>query len=87
MGSVDTRDLKVKVLKIDVSFAVKRKRSAPHSVQGPLQTLLDLWATGSDNVKIASFLAVRRMYVGGDDALRDLCLKVSPLLIFIWALS
>ncbi|ORX36257.1 Noc2p family-domain-containing protein [Kockovaella imperatae] len=40
-----------------------------------LKTLLDLWSAGSDNVKIASFLAVRKLYIAGDDALRDLCLK------------
>ena len=43
------------------------------------QVLLELWSTASDSVRIASFLAVRKAFVAGDDALKDLCLKVSAL--------
>jgi hypothetical protein len=44
--------------------------------------LLDLWTSAGDSVRVASILAVRKMFVAGDDALRDLCLKVS--FIFVW---
>lgn len=43
------------------------------------QVLLELWSTSSDNVRIASFLAVRKTFVAGDDSLKDLCLKVNNL--------
>lgn len=41
-----------------------------------LQVLLELWSSAGDNVRIAAFLAVRKTYVAGDDALKDSCLKV-----------
>lgn len=40
-----------------------------------VKLLLDLWSSSSDNVRIACFLAVRRVYVAGDEAVKDLCLK------------
>lgn len=43
------------------------------------QVLLELWSSASDNVRIAAFLAVRKLFVGGDDAIRDICLKVSSI--------
>ncbi|KAK4684424.1 nucleolar complex protein 2, partial [Tremellales sp. Uapishka_1] len=40
-----------------------------------LKVLLELWATANDNVRIAAFLAVRKVFEGGDDAVKDMCLK------------
>lgn len=41
------------------------------------KVLLELWSSASDNVRIAAFLAVRKLFVGGDDSIRDICLKVN----------
>jgi nucleolar complex protein 2 len=43
-----------------------------------LKVLLELWSSAPKaSVRIAAFLAVRRMFEGGDDAIKDQCLKVS----------
>ena len=42
-----------------------------------LKVLLELWSSASDSVRIAAFLVVRKTFVAGDDALKDLCLRVS----------
>ncbi|GMK58135.1 hypothetical protein CspeluHIS016_0501670 [Cutaneotrichosporon spelunceum] len=44
-------------------------------VRAYLKTLLELWSTASDSVRIAAFLAIRRMFVAGDDAIKDICLR------------
>ncbi|WWC87628.1 uncharacterized protein L201_002518 [Kwoniella dendrophila CBS 6074] len=40
-----------------------------------LKVLLELWGTASDQVRIASFLSIRKLFVIGDDAVKDLCLR------------
>ncbi|WVQ62856.1 uncharacterized protein L199_001005 [Kwoniella botswanensis] len=40
-----------------------------------LKVLLELWGSASDQVRIAAFLAVRKLFVIGDDAVKDLCLR------------
>ncbi|WVR04139.1 hypothetical protein IAU60_001138 [Kwoniella sp. DSM 27419] len=40
-----------------------------------LKVLLELWSFAGDNVRIAAFLAVRKLFVAGDDAVKDLCLR------------
>ncbi|OCF39587.1 nucleolar complex protein 2 [Kwoniella heveanensis CBS 569] len=40
-----------------------------------LKVLLELWSTAGDSVRIASFLAVRKLFIAGDDAVKDLCLR------------
>lgn len=40
------------------------------------QTCLELWSTASDEVRIAAFLAVRRVAAASDESLLDLALKV-----------
>jgi nucleolar complex protein 2 len=42
-----------------------------------MQLLLDLWSSAADNVRIACFLAVRKVFVAGDETIKELCLKVS----------
>lgn len=49
--------------------------SARKHVRAYLKTLLDLWSSASDSVRIAAFLAIRKMFVAGDDAIKDLCLS------------
>ncbi|KAK8861243.1 hypothetical protein IAR55_002062 [Kwoniella newhampshirensis] len=49
--------------------------SARKHLRAYLKVLLDLWSSASDSVRIASFLAVRKLFVAGDDAVKDLCLK------------
>ena len=39
--------------------------------------LLDLWSSAADNVRIACFLAVRRVYLAGDESVKELALKVN----------
>ncbi|KAJ9094837.1 hypothetical protein QFC20_006815 [Naganishia adeliensis] len=40
-----------------------------------LKLLLDLWSSAADNVRIACFLAVRKVYKAGDESIKELCLK------------
>ena len=47
-------------------------------IRAYLKVLLDLWSSAADSVRIAAFLAVRKLFVAGDDAIKDLCLKVGP---------
>ncbi|WWD16856.1 hypothetical protein CI109_101288 [Kwoniella shandongensis] len=49
--------------------------SARKHLRAYLKVLLDLWSSASDSVRIASFLAVRKLFVAGDDAVKDLCLR------------
>ncbi|BEI82314.1 hypothetical protein CcaverHIS002_0301820 [Cutaneotrichosporon cavernicola] len=44
-------------------------------VRAYLKTLLELWSSASDSVRVASFLAIRRMFVAGDEAIKDICLR------------
>lgn len=44
-------------------------------VKAYLKLLLDLWSSAADNVRIACFLAVRKVYVAGDESIKELCLK------------
>lgn len=48
------------------------------SIPPRVQLLLDLWSSAADNVRIACFLAVRRVYKAGDESIKELCLKVGP---------
>jgi nucleolar complex protein 2 len=51
--------------------------SARKTMRAYLKVLLELWSSApNDSVRIAAFLAVRRMSEGGDDAIKDQCLKV-----------
>ena len=51
--------------------------SARKAMRAYLKVLLELWSSApNDSVRIAAFLAVRRMSEGGDDAIKDQCLKV-----------
>ncbi|ODN77012.1 hypothetical protein L202_05559 [Cryptococcus amylolentus CBS 6039] len=49
--------------------------SARKHLRAYLKVLLDLWSSAGDDVRIASFLAVRKLFVQGDDAVKDLCLR------------
>ncbi|KAJ9096602.1 hypothetical protein QFC19_007135 [Naganishia cerealis] len=40
-----------------------------------LKLLLELWSSSADNVRIACFLAVRKVYKAGDQSMKELCLK------------
>ncbi|KAL1410283.1 Nucleolar Complex 2 protein [Vanrija albida] len=40
-----------------------------------LKVLLDLWSSASDSVRVAAFLAIRKMFVAGDEAVKDLALR------------
>jgi nucleolar complex protein 2 len=51
--------------------------SARKHLRAYLKVLLDLWSSASDSVRIAAFLAIRKMFVAGDEAIKDACLKVS----------
>lgn len=42
-----------------------------------LKVLLDLWSTASDSVRIQAFLGIRKVFEGGDDVVKELCLRVS----------
>ena len=42
-----------------------------------LKVLLDLWSTASDSVRIQAFLGIRKVFEGGDDTVKELCLRVS----------
>jgi nucleolar complex protein 2 len=44
-------------------------------IRAYLNTLLDLWANAADSVRVAAFLAIRRMFVMGDDAIKDIALR------------
>ncbi|CAD6587230.1 MAG: Nucleolar Complex 2 protein, partial [Tremellales sp. Tagirdzhanova-0007] len=44
-------------------------------IRAYLKMLLDLWSAAGDNVRIAAFLAVRKLFVAGDEAIKDLCLR------------
>lgn len=59
---------------LKVSYAVLLRENEQGTAD--MQTLLELWSSASDNIRIAAFLAVRKLFVGGDDAIRDICLKV-----------
>lgn len=41
----------------------------------PSQMLLENWSTGSDSVRIACFLAIRKLVAAGDEGVRDMVLK------------
>lgn len=49
--------------------------SARKHFRAYLKVLLELWSQGSDSIRIAAFLAVRKIFVAGDEATQDLCLK------------
>ncbi|RSH94285.1 Nucleolar Complex 2 protein [Saitozyma podzolica] len=40
-----------------------------------LKVLLELWSSASDSVRIASFLAIRKMFVAGEEGVKELCLR------------
>ncbi|UZJ54176.1 hypothetical protein CBS101457_003496 [Exobasidium rhododendri] len=40
-----------------------------------IKILLNLWSTSEENVRIGSFLCIRKMAAAGDEAMLDLCLK------------
>ncbi|PWN26332.1 Noc2-domain-containing protein [Jaminaea rosea] len=54
-----------------VPFLMNNRRMAREYVK----TMLDLWATASDRVRIAAFLSVRKVAKAGDEAMLDLCLR------------
>lgn len=58
--------------------------SARKHLRAYLKVLLDLWSSAGDDVRIASFLAVRKLFVAGDDAVKDLCLRVSYIIIMLF---
>ena len=62
--------------------------SARKHMRAYLKVLLELWSGApNDGVRIAAFLAVRRVFEGGDEAMRDQCLKVSLRILFgKWAI-
>ncbi|WVQ83476.1 hypothetical protein IAT38_005617 [Cryptococcus sp. DSM 104549] len=49
--------------------------SARKHLRAYLKVLLELWSSAGDDVRIAAFLAVRKLFVAGDDAVKDLCLR------------
>ncbi|WVN87242.1 uncharacterized protein L203_102419 [Cryptococcus depauperatus CBS 7841] len=49
--------------------------SARKHLRAYLKVLLDLWSSSGDDVRIAAFLSVRKLFVAGDDAVKDLCLR------------
>ncbi|WRT65353.1 uncharacterized protein IL334_002296 [Kwoniella shivajii] len=49
--------------------------SARKHLRAYLKVMLEIWGSAGDQVRIASFLAVRKLFVMGDDAVKDLCLR------------
>ncbi|PWN50068.1 Noc2-domain-containing protein [Violaceomyces palustris] len=54
-----------------VPYAINNKRAARDYVK----VMLNLWSTADDDVRIAAFLALRKIAPAGDDAMLELCLK------------
>lgn len=54
-----------------VPFLMNNRRMSREYVK----IMLDLWATASDQVRVAAFLAVRKVAKAGDDAMLELCLR------------
>lgn len=54
-----------------VPYLVNNRRMAREHVK----VMLELWATASDQVKMAAFLSIRKTARAGDEALLDLCLR------------
>lgn len=48
---------------------------AKKQLKAYIKILLELWSSAADNVRIAAFLAVRNVYMAGDEGIKDLCLK------------
>lgn len=49
--------------------------SARKHLRAYLKVLLDLWSSAGDSVRIAAFLAVRKLFVAGDEAVKDVALR------------
>ncbi|KIJ61242.1 hypothetical protein HYDPIDRAFT_138099 [Hydnomerulius pinastri MD-312] len=49
------------------------------AIKSYLKTCLEVWSTGEDSVRIAAFLAIRRLACSTDDAILDLVLKSTYL--------
>lgn len=49
------------------------------------QVLLELWSTADDDIRMVSFLALRRLAVASDDATKESVMKVrqKPLASFV----
>ena len=45
------------------------------------QKCLSLWSSGSDSIRIAAFLSVRKLASSSDESIMDIILKVRPLLM------
>lgn len=48
---------------------------ARKTVRQYLKVLLELWSSGSDSVRIACFLAIRKIVAAGDEGVKDMVLK------------
>ncbi|KAI5120624.1 hypothetical protein M0805_009384 [Coniferiporia weirii] len=53
--------------------------SSRKAVKAYLKTCLKLWSSAEDNVRIAAFLAIRRLALSGDEAIKDMVLKSTYL--------
>ncbi|EJT50655.1 noc2p [Trichosporon asahii var. asahii CBS 2479] len=49
--------------------------SARKHLRAYLKVLLDLWSSASDSVRVAAFLAIRKLFVAGDEAVKDIALR------------
>lgn len=49
--------------------------SARKHLRAYLKVLLDLWASAGDSVRVAAFLAIRKLFVAGDEAVKDIALR------------
>ncbi|EKD05664.1 noc2p [Trichosporon asahii var. asahii CBS 8904] len=49
--------------------------SARKHLRAYLKVLLDLWSSAGDSVRVAAFLAIRKLFVAGDEAVKDIALR------------
>lgn len=49
--------------------------SARKHLRAYLKVLLDVWASAGDSVRVSAFLAIRKLFVAGDDAVKDIALR------------
>lgn len=54
-----------------VPFVMNNRRMAREYAK----TMLELWSTAADNVRIAAFLSLRKIAKAGDEAMLDFCLR------------
>ena len=72
-------------LKVSLKRQVGNYCSEPLSLLLFVQKCLDLWSSGSDSIRIAAFLSIRKLASSSDESILDSILKVRSR-IQIWLL-